>query len=122
MSKRPAFNIVRKGGFVKAPGKATFAEPFLVDVTDQPQTLEIEIKGVKPVKRLVAIRLDTRDPVWQREFNTPVTDFSETMVAASPAFQGMGADPVSGHALLVYYADRTEDRVSCPAEGVFMKR
>ena len=109
-------------GFSRAPGKATFAEPVLMDITDQPQTLEIELRGVKPVKRLVAIRLDTRDPVWQREFDTLVTDFSETMVAASPAFQGMGADPVSGHALLVYYADRTEDRVSCPAEGLFLKR
>ena len=109
-------------GFAKAPGKATFAEPVLIDVTDQPQTLEIELRGVKPVKRLVAIRLDTRDPVWHREFDAPVTDFSETMKAASPAFHGMGADPVSGHALLVYYADRTEDRVSCPAEGLYLKR
>ena len=109
-------------GFAKAPGKATFAEPVLMDVTDQPQTLEIELVGVKPVKRLVAVRLDTRDPVWQREFDTPVTEFSETMVAASPAFQGMGTDPVSGHVLLVYYADRTEDRVLCPTEGLFLKR
>ena len=108
-------------GFAKAPGKATFAEPVLMDVTDQPQTLEIELRGVKPVKRLVAIRLDTRDGVWQRNFDTPVTDFSETMVAASPAFQGMGADPVSGHVLQVYYADRTEDRVSCPTEGLFLR-
>ena len=108
-------------GFAKAPGKATFAEPVLIDVTDQPQTLEIELRGVKPVKRLVAIRLDTRDGVWQRNFDTPVTDFSETMVAASPAFQGMGADPVSGHVLQVYYADRTEDRVSCPTEGLFLR-
>ena len=109
-------------GFFRAPGKATFAEPFLIDVTDQPQTLEIELKGVKPVNRLVVIRLDTHDPVWRREFADPVTDHVETMRAASPAFKGLDADPVSGHALLVYYADRTEDRVSCPAEGLFLKK
>ena len=106
-------------GFYRAPGKATFAEPFLIDVTDAPQTLEIELKGVKPVKRLLVIRTDTRDPAWRKEFATPVTDFSQTLPDNIRAFYGMNASPVSGYALVVTYADGTEDRVACPAEGLF---
>ena len=107
-------------GFVKAPGKAMFAEPFLVDVTGLPQTMEIEMRGVKPVKRLMVIRSDTRDPEWRKEFETPVTEFSGTPSGTSPAFYGLGADPVAGLVLIVTYADRSEDRVSFPTDGLFL--
>ena len=109
-------------GFFGEPGQATFAEPFLIDVTDLPQTLEVELKGVKPVKKLVVIRSDTRDSEWRKEFPTPVTDFAETLPARIPAFEGLECLPIFGRVLLVHYADGTEDRVACPQEGLFIKR
>ena len=108
-------------GFARAPGRATFAEPFLIDVTEQPRTMEVELKGSKPVKRLLVVRTDTRDPEWRREFDVPVTDFAETLSSVSPAFFGMGADPMAGHALIVTYDDMTECRVSCPVDGLFIR-
>ncbi len=109
-------------GFFGEPGQATFAEPFLIDVTEQPQTVEVVLKGVKPVKKLVVIRSDTRDPEWRREFVPPITDFAETLPARIPAFEGMACHPMFGRVLLVSYADGTEDRVACPYEGIFIKR
>ena len=109
-------------GFFGEPGQATFADPFLIDVTEQPQTVEMVLKGVKPVKKLMVIRSDTRDPEWRKEFATPVTDFAETLPARIMAFEGMADDPMFGHVLLVSYADGTEDRVPCPYDGIFIKR
>ena len=109
-------------GFFKTPGKATFAEPFLIDVTDAQNTLEVELRGVKPVKSLLVVRLETHDPDWRKEFETPVTDFAERLPAKCAAFEGMGADPMAGRALVVTYADGGQDRVACPAEGLFLKR
>ena len=80
------------------------------------------LKGVKPVKKLMVIRSDTRDPEWRREFATPVTDFAETLPARITAFEGMADDPMFGRVLLVSYADGTEDRVACPYDGIFIKR
>ena len=109
-------------GFFGEPGQATFAEPFLIDVTDLPQTVEVVLKGVKPVKKLVVIRSDTRDPEWRKEFATPVTDFAETLPTRILAFEGMASDPMFGRVLLVSYADGTEDRVACPYDGIFIRR
>ena len=109
-------------GFFGEPGEATFADPFLIDITDLPQTIEVVLKGAQPVKKLVVIRSDTRDPEWRREFATPVTDFAETLPARIPAFEGMACHPMFGRVLLVYYADGTEDRVACPQEGLFIRR
>ena len=77
---------------------------------------------VKPVKKLVVIRSDTRDSEWRKEFVPSVTDFAETLPARIPAFEGMAGDPMFGRVLLVSYADGTEDRVACPYEGIFIKR
>lgn len=109
-------------GFYRSSGEATFAEPFLIDVTEAPQTLEVELHGVKPVKKLLVMLCETRDPEWRREFDAPVTEFSATLPAESRAFHGMAADPMSGHALVVTYADGTEDRVACPSDGLFLSR
>ena len=94
----------------------------LIDITDLPQTIEVVLKGAQPVKKLVVIRSDTRDPEWRKEFATPVTDFAETLPARIMAFEGMADDPMFGHVLLVSYADGTEDRVPCPYDGIFIKR
>lgn len=109
-------------GFFKSPGDIVFAEPFLIDITDEPKTLEVELKGSKPVKKLEVIRTGTNDREWLKEFPEPVTDFSETLPSRTEAFEGMGEDPMFGRALIVYYADGTEERVSCPADGLFQRR
>ena len=109
-------------GFFKAAGDIVFAEPFLIDITGQPITLEVEIRGAKPVKKLVVVRTGTNDPEWQKEFSSPVTDFAETLPSRSEAFEGMDGDPMFGRALLVHYADGTQERVACPADGVFQRK
>lgn len=109
-------------GFFKAAGDIVFSEPFLIDITEMPATLEIELRGVKPVKKLVVVRTGTNDPEWQKEFSSPVTDFAETLPSRSEAFEGMDGDPMFGRALLVHYADGTQERVACPADGVFQRK
>ena len=109
-------------GFYREAGKATFAEPFLIDITDQPHTLDVLARGAKPIRKLVVIRTDTRDSEWHREFEEPVADFFETLPERIRAFDGMGANSLCGYALLVAYADGTEDRVACPAEGIFIQK
>ena len=112
-------------GFYGSDGDMTFSEPFLIDVTDAPHTLELELKGVAPVKDIEVVQLDTRDPVWRHAFEAPVTDFSATLPKAIDAFYGTGSaagESITGHAMIVRYADGGKSRVSFPATGVFVNR
>jgi len=108
-------------GFFNGAGDMTFAEPFLIDVTDAPKTMELELKGVKPVKSLEVICLDLRDPMWHHDFDTPVTDFKMTLPENVDAFRNSG-EGIPGHLLIVKYADGVEEHYAAPAEGEMFAR
>lgn len=109
-------------GFYDGAGDMTFAEPFLMDVTEAPRTMELELKGVKPVKSLQIICLDLRDPMWHKDFDTPVTDFRMTLPENVDAFRNADGSGVPGNMLIVKYADGVEEHYAAPADGVMFAR
>lgn len=102
-------------------GDITFADSFFVDVTDLPSTMEVDIAGEKPIKRLSVKYMGLRDTLWEKTFNPPVTDFSCTLPPEVNAFRD-GPNAPRGHALVIYYADGTRQTVYAPEQGCFVSR
>lgn len=109
-------------GLYLAAGDAVFSEPYFVDVTDGPRTLEIDIKDAKPVRRLTVAATDLRDVCWTRAFDTPVTSFACTLPSEIDAFRGQENDRPKGYTLTVSYADGTSEQLTAPLDNVFKKR
>ena len=109
-------------GFYDGAGDMTFAEPFLIDVTEAPRTMELEMKDVKPFRMLQVICLDLRDPMWTKEFDAPVTEFKMTLPETVDAFRNADGGGVPGNMLIVKYVDGTEEHYASPAEGVMFAR
>ena len=112
-------------GLYCAAGDVTLAEPFFVDVTDGPRTLDIHIADAKPFVRLTVTRADTRDVCWDRRFKPAATSFTCTLPDEIDAFPEMderldkGYRPaVKGYVLTVRYADGTMETVASPHEDV----
>ena len=111
-------------GLYMATGKVTIAAPFFIDVTDVADTsLQIDIAGAKPVRRLTIEHVGVRDVIWQKEFPNPVTDFCEKVPTVTDFRRGMdGRNEIDGHALNVYYVDGSMSKVFAPLEHVFKYR
>lgn len=116
-------DVVNVGqGLYLAAGDVAFSEPFFVDVTDGPRTLEVDVSGEKPFVALAVTETDTRDVRWEKKFNPPVTSFRCTLPQEIDAFRGQKADYPKGHTLTVRYADGSVETVSAPLENVFKER
>jgi len=109
-------------GLYLAAGDMTFSEPFFVDVTDGPRTLDVEIRNSKPIKSLSVADTELRDERWSRTFDSPVTEFRCTLPPEVDAFRGQDRDRPRGHTLTVRYADGTVETVGAPLDDVFKRR
>ena len=109
-------------GLYLAAGDVVFSEPFFVDVTDGPHTLEIDIADAKPIRRLAVANVDLRDVRWERSFDPPVTAFKTTLPPEIDAFRGQENDRPKGHILTVTYADGSGETVTAPLDNVSKTR
>lgn len=109
-------------GLYLAAGDIVFSEPFFVDVTDGPRTLDVDIRGAKPIRGLSVASTDLRDVRWERTFERPVTDFKCTLPPEIDAFRGQDKDSPKGHTLTIRYADGSVETVSAPLDNVFKRR
>lgn len=109
-------------GLYLAEGDVTFADPFLIDVTGLARRpLVVDIRGGKPVKALAVSETDTRDVVWSKRFDAPVTDFRET-VGTTDFLRGKENNKMDAYQLEVEYDDGSRERVDCPLAGSFKER
>ena len=106
-------------GLYLAAGDMTFSEPFLVDVTDLPPTLEVVIAESRPVVALTVSETDTRDVRWTKKFDKPVMSWKGTLPSSCDAFHGQDRSRPKGHALRVDYADGTSEVVYAPLDNEF---
>lgn len=109
-------------GLYLAAGYAVFSEPFFVDVTDGPRTLEIDIADAKPFRRLTVASVDLRDVRWEKSFSPPVTTFRTTLPPEIDAFRGQEGNRPKGHVLTVSYADGSMETLTAPLENVSKTR
>lgn len=109
-------------GLYLAAGDTLFSEPFFVDVTDGPRTLDVDIRNARPIRSLSVASTDLRDVRWSRTFDPPVTEFSCTLPPEIDAFRGQEGDRPKGHALTVRYADGSVETVGAPLDNVFKRR
>ena len=105
-------------GLYLTAGDVTLSEPFFVDVTDGPRTLDINIDGVRPIVSLIVTQADTRDVCWEKKFSPPVTLFSCTLPDEIDAFRGQDSIWPKGHILTVRYADGTIETTAAPHENI----
>lgn len=109
-------------GLYIAAGDMVFSEPFFVDVTDGPRTLDIDIRESKPIQSLSVVDTELRDERWSKTFGTPVTEFKCTLPPEVDAFRGQDTDRPRGHTLIVRYADGTQETFGAPLDNVFKRR
>lgn len=109
-------------GLYLAAGDVKFSEPFFVDVTDAPRTLDIDIAGARPIRSLSVAGTELRDIRWSKTFEKPVTDFRCTLPPEIDAFLGQDQNRPRGHTLTVQYADGTVETVGAPLDNVFKVR
>jgi hypothetical protein len=111
-------------GVYLSTGAMTFAEPFLIDITDSSErSLTIDVCGTRPFRRLSVIATGLGDIVWSKEFPEPVTSYKGVVPAELADFErGQGEDVIEGHTLEVTYVDGSVGMAHSPQEKIFTKR
>ena len=111
-------------GVYLSTGAMTFAEPFLIDITDSNErSLTIDVCGTRPFRRLSVIATGLGDIVWSKEFPEPVTSYKGVVPAELADFErGQGEDVIEGHTLEVTYVDGSVGMAHSPQEKIFTKR
>lgn len=110
-------------GLYLAEGDVTFADPFLIDVTGlERRPLVVEVKGGKPVRSLSVSEADTRDTVWSKRFDRPVTEFREVIEKRTDFLRGKENNKMDAYILDVEYGDGSRARFESPLCGSFKER
>lgn len=111
-------------GVYSSTGAMTFAEPFLIDITqNKERSLTIDVSGSRPFRRLSIIATGLGDVVWSKEFPNHAAVYKGTVPAEVADFaRGQDEDMIEGHTLEVSYVDGTVGIVHSPHEKIFTKR